>query len=108
MGVDYDAEFGIGFEILAFPETLDEDLDDAKETMLDETLHGNPYSYMQWGDGCYGGTDHYAVTLNKLPEYVSAEGFGQLQIDLVNLHDFLLAKGFKISDKWLCGGLSIW
>ena len=109
MGVDHDASFGIGYEIIGFPDVdqHDEEDDDVEFDpceFLDEILKGSPYSYAEWGDGSYSGDENtFAVVLDKI------DPSGNNTLALTELRIFCCNKGLKIDDStYLVGGVHTW
>ena len=106
MGVDYDANFGIGFEI-EIPDYGDEfsDYDEWFNHLLKETT----YSYIEWGNA-YDGEYYYAVVVDKesIPHYSARESnFIKFGDELKKLHQFLLDAKIKIIEEqvgWVVGG----
>ncbi len=107
MGVDYDAAFDIGFEIVSFP---DREKDQSNYDFLEDFLQNTKYTFIVWGDGAYGGEYYYAVVLDKplVPYNSSDEIFLKFKKELIELHDFLINNGFEIDDHWISGGLHVW
>ena len=62
MGVDFNANFGIGYEIVCFPESWNGDENYDEWGFLDGILSDTKYSYIHWGDEGYSGDpDTYAI-----------------------------------------------
>ena len=65
MGVDYDAEYGVGYEVEAGECVADEELEDG----LGEFIYGNcgdGFSHFEVGEGAYTGDGNtYYVTIDK-------------------------------------------
>ena len=108
MGVDHDANFGIGYEITGFPngclETEDEEEAISIEEFLDDCLKGTSYRYAEWGDGSYTGDDNnFAIVLDK------PDPTGNNTYLLENLRKFLDEKGFTYNaDCYVVGGVHTW
>ena len=98
MGVDYDANFGLGFEIM-FP-----DIDDLDECdWINELVKGTPYTYIYWGDEGYSGDpDTYAIVLSgDVPRHEISEKLRLLEV-------FLKNKGVEYDgSRYLVGGISV-
>ena len=102
MGVDYDANFGLGYEIM-FPESWNGKEDYDEWEFLDFLLKDVPYSYIWWGDQCYTGDPNtYAIVLDETPNRV------ELSDKLWELEKFLKEKGIDYdSSTYLVGGLEV-
>lgn len=103
MGVDYTANYGIGFKVNSNHEDFEED----PYSFLDDILKDSAYEHFEVGSGNYTGKDN---------EYYVALSANDSEIDSVltqrveNLKAFLVANDLiSESDKGgLVGGLHIW
>jgi hypothetical protein len=105
MSIDYDANFGIGFEIISFPEDVGLDAYEYMESILEDTK----YNFITFGDS-YQDEHYYAVCLTTIPKWnASEEEFLTFRKELIELYDFLINHGFKIKENsFLAGGLRVW
>ena len=106
MSIDYDARFGIGFEIIGFPEDVGLDAYEYMESILEDTK----YNFITFGDS-YQDEHYYVVHLTEsIPNWNdSEEKFLVFRKKLIELHDFLIDHGFKIKENsFLAGGLCVW
>ena len=110
MGVEYDANFGLGYQIsedqierLTEDPVWDEKWDGDAGCWLDNLLEGSPYSWIEWGDSNYtGDANSYAITLcHSLVETV--------QKDLMKLMQFMVYAGLRLEDPsdFCPGGLHV-
>jgi len=103
MGADYDAEYGIGYEVLTFPETWKGEEDYEIYEFLNSILKDTKYSYIQWGDEGYSGDpDTYAVVFMEEPSPAD------LSHELIELQKFLNKQGVEYKkDSYCVGGLMV-
>lgn len=101
MGVDYSANFGVGFRIKA-------DIDENDELnvidYLEELIDVSKYNWFEVGDGNYTGKDNdYYVVLDDI------KPINTLEDRIEELREHLLSEHFIIEEDWdLVGGLEIW
>lgn len=103
MGVDYTANYGIGFKINSNHEDFEED----PYSFLDDILEDSPYEYFEVGSGSYTGhSNDYYVALSAIDSEIDSGLTGRVE----NLKAFLLSNDLiSESDKGsLVGGLRIW
>ena len=96
MGVDYTANFGIGFKIKKY---------DDFEELIEENLN-NKYSWFEAGDESYTGieNEHYIVVKEPFKH-----GFNNLETVKNELESHLIDIGLAIDgDFGVVGGLLIW
>ena len=104
MGVDYDASFGLGYEVKGYPEALDELEDFSLEEHLDDLITNDcGFKYIHWGNEYSGNGEGFAVVLDKLPE------LDDLEEALASLRVFMISHGLEYDEeKYLVGGAHIW
>ena len=101
MGVDYSANYGIGYKV-NFGELQKMDIDDPSDHLYEITYDDQRYAYFQVGSGCYTGEENEHYIVLKKPEL----------FDLKNLKDdldfFLKRHKIKADGEFgLHGGLEI-
>lgn len=105
MGVDYSANYGIGFKVEP-SETLRDTLANKDSYILeyiDEILE-DKYTYFEVGDASYTGGENtvYVVLADeKTP-------FNLIDSELDELENLLTSKDLIVSERGLVGGLNIW
>lgn len=103
MGVDYSANFGVGYKITTTK--YDEDNDLHILDTLEEVIGSSKYSYFETGDESYTGEDNeYYVVLDDF------HPINTLEDRLLELKEHLLGEGLIGVDAEydLVGGLLIW
>ena len=100
MGVDYDANFGLGYEV-RLPYSWNGDEDYEVEDFLDELLKDTPFDFTHWGDEGYSGDPYtYAIVLSEVPNR------SELADKLWELEKFLTVNNVEYNDStYLVGGL---
>lgn len=104
MGVDYDASFGIGYEVKGYPEELDEEDDFSLEEHLEELITTDcGYKCIHWGNEFSGNGEGFAIVLDKLPE------LDDLEEELAHLRCFFASRGLEYDEStYLVGGAHVW
>ena len=103
MGVDYSANFGIGYKVsLSEERMINNGFGMYIANNLDEDLRGTDYNYFETGEGDYTGEDneHYVTIIDR--KVVIQKLVSQLE----NLNNFLVDKGYDIESLGgIVGGL---
>lgn len=104
MGVEYDASFGLGYEVLGYPESLDKIDGFCLEEHLDDLISDDcGYKVLHWGNEYTGNGEGFAIALKDLPE------LDDLEESLAHLRAFMISHGLEYSEtKYLVGGAHIW
>lgn len=106
MGVDYSANYGIGFKVEATARLYDREDDDfILQEYLEETL-SDDYRYFEVGDGSYTGeeNDVYVIFRDKVGLAPLENYKDRLDVLRKHLEDLLL----EVSEEGLVGGLNVW
>jgi len=94
MGIDYNAFYGIGFEVI-----FDESLEDCgqKAGYLEEVLYGSPYKFIEIGDEGYSDDPNtFYVILDN--DTLFDDGYN-LSEKITELVKFLNANNIKTEEK---------
>lgn len=106
MGVDYSANYGIGFSVKVSAQLLDrEDGELYLQEYLEENL-SNDYRYFEVGSGNYTGEDNDVYVIFKdMAGLAPLENYKE-RLDVLRKHleDLLL----EVSEEGLVGGLNVW
>lgn len=102
MGVDYDANFGIGIELqkMCFDDNEEWDMDEYLEDLLEDT----PYTYSKYGSENYTGKENTYLILFKDP---FADGYN-ITKKVFDMKKFLKKNKIKFEKIDIVGGLLIW
>ncbi len=102
MGVDYDARFGIGFDVKI---DIENSKFDCGYEFLEDLTDGEPYRYFEYGESNYGGDCFFCVVLRN----PFGDGFDLTGEEYV-LKDFLSKNEcIEINGRFGCvGGLHVW
>lgn len=106
MGVDYSANYGIGFRVEASAQLLDREDDELYlQEYLDEEL-SDEYRYFEVGSGNYTGKDNDVyVIFRDRSGLAPLENYKErLEALRKHLEDILL----EVSEEGLVGGLNVW
>ena len=104
MGVDYTANYGIGFRVNEPDEEILEDYDGSFDEYLEDVLPRDKYNYFECGNSYSGYTEGFYVILknDKIDFNLSERG--------LELKEFLLMHDLVNDDAELSvvGGLKVW
>ena len=104
MGIDYTANYGIGYEVFVDEDVLESNNFDYGQEFIEDILEGTDYSFFEVGDEGYGDdpNDLYIIISKSTP-------LDKYQEKLAELAEFLSGiKGLTFSGGPLVGGLHVW